>query len=697
MKIQSKTLIALLMIGMWGCGSDDKTVVALDQPVTDNPTTQTPAEGKVVNEAWNYIDSPYMEFGDSSLKGQVQLYVGRMEDNVQPWVSSALLRSFSGDLSGDMNGDGVINHRDSTLAGIKNVEAGPISYVQTEDMREYLATNPDGLGAGTSRPDIFVEGIYSHFDLLRFVVGTHDDLRFEGDIISYKDSAYDTYEFNLSWDQNQDGVFDEKDGEYYNSDDWHFAYENSRGQNTFYAGSRLDYTYRRMDQTWLREGQQVRFLPHHEAMTNRRHWIWKQEQDRLAASDGKFIIPILMHSGGAELTIPEFQAQRNPSPEIIATNVEVKAFNLRSDVWQPGHITSMDVWMSVAEQTGERYSFTWWPVMSSGAIVNNFSLMEHPYSGPYGGWMASIPYQGELVAALDFAMAPFPTCDFKLDGSPTAAGEGEIPQDICNQEWLSFQGIGGNNLSEVAGANLLSYPPEYMALVTLSATAFNNVDEIDMHYGDRDSKEMYVAKSELQFSTLNSLGDFDLYPTVDATQTARLRQVVAATKDTTVGNAKILDQTHFGWNISDCTQCHNENKQPLGHGGQSWPTNSADGFDYIQPYYCASCHGSNGASEGHNRGARCFWCHNTNNPDGLHMKNHGDASLAKFVPAEENVSNQRTASGQQLDFDGTEKPYDDLWFPSHNSDYNLSKTYPDPYSCTACHGVDKEPIEYVVE
>ncbi|QIZ77262.1 hypothetical protein [Ferrimonas lipolytica] len=718
-------LVLPLLLGLTACGNDDAEI-----PTQSN----TPAADQ--NPAWSYIETPEIDFSsyDSTLKGTVEVTVGRVVDNVQPWLTAGMLRhamvgqgyadnllyenEAGEEVSYDANGDGNVNIRDATDAGVSNTEIGPIYDVDMEQMKAWLATNPDGLGAGTSRPDIFVDGHYNVFDLLRYVVGTRDDMRWEGgveNIIKPADSEYDTYEFHISWDRNGDGDFSEcidedlddictegvdtdADGEYFDSEHWHFGFIQSRGENRMYGGLRHDYNYKRMDQFWLREAQQIRFLPHDEVLTNRRHWVWKQEQERLANNDGKYVVPYILHAGSRDMGIQEFLL-RADAPEIKEMDVEVKAWNLRSDVFQPGVITSMDVWLSLAEARDLDFRFTWWRVLSSGAIVNNFALMHDPWSGPYDGWIAANPYQGELAAAEDFAMIPTPRCDFKHDGTPTEKNEGEIDDEICQREFQSFLGIGGNNLGEVAGANIIRYPPEYMALIALQSEELFYIDDIILN--EDKVVEVRLAENELQRYGMDGVYDFDKFPEGEGievvTETATLRPLEMATTESKIGNAPIVDETHFGWKIADCSQCHNDEKNSLGHGGQSWPTNTTDGFDNIQPYYCATCHGNNGAPEAHNRSARCFWCHNTYNDDGgMLMKNHGDASLAKFVPAEENVSNLRTASThpQYTDRDTKlaqqTKLYEDMWFSSHNSDYSLSKTFPDPYACGTCHGFQRE-------
>lgn len=686
------TLLLPLLLGLTACGGEsDNDVVDVDSDIKLNP--------KIENPAWNYVETPYFELKGLELEGEATVVLGSLDDQVQQWSGMGLALLFGyGDASRDVNGDGFVNQVDASMAGIKNKESGPDFSVDLETMGEYLKTNPDGLGAGTASPETFKPGSYSVFDLLRYLVGTRDDMRWEGgveSIIKPEDSTAKTYEYHISWDSNGDGKFDSSDGEYFNSNLWHFSMVQSVGQNKHYAGKRGNTTYIRMDQFWLREDQRVRFTVFSEEMINRMRWTWKREVQRLADNDGKFIIPLVQHR---DLDV----SFTNPPTETIAENLEVKAHNLRSDIFQDGVVTQMDVWLTIADNTGADFRLTWWPILSSGAKVNSFTFMHNPWDGANPGWGATVPWAGELATGGDFSMV-VPTCNWNKDGSTTFNEDGSIgsPTDpvdraTCIKDWSYFNSLGADQSNLVYSAAVLAYPPEYVAMATIfKAEHVRNGTEVNLQYGD--VFEMYVGKDELQHTrdTLGVKGDQPLYPTEDVTGTAVLRPMYAATEETKIGNALILDENHFGWKIADCTQCHKDTvDNKLGHGGQPWPVNSVDGFDYMQPYYCATCHGSNGAPQGHNRAARCFWCHNTNNKDGkldrLWMDKHGDASLPKFIPAEKNVSNHFTRITAPANNLGEWELYDDLWYPSHNSDYTLSKTFPDPYSCGTCHGFEHE-------
>ncbi|ABV36579.1 hypothetical protein Ssed_1970 [Shewanella sediminis HAW-EB3] len=652
--MRNKKLTALILPLIWGitaCGSDDN----------DNDAVQLPPPDEQVerNVAWDYIETPYNPFDSNELSGRVFVELDGIDDRVTKWIAKN-----SANLAFDLNADGAINQYDvpeDVFLTRKN--GGPMLpklEIDTEDMKQVLSSNPDGLGAGTSRPDVFVEGNYSVFDLLRYLVVTRPDMQFDS-ITPYQESALDTYEYLFSWDENGDGDFS-NDGEYSASQNWSFTILNSNGDLGYISPGM--FTYKRMDHSWLRPKQVVRFQNHSDTMTSRTRWIWEQQQQRLAANDGKFIIPQIQY-----LDV----SQRPPAMNILATNLEVKPFNVRKDVFVEGQITSMDVWLTLAHEHDMDFRFSFWGTLSAGAMVNGFALSHDPIAGTYGGWTASTPRQGEFASANDFDQVQ-PLCDFGLDGTPD--GEGRLTQEQCTDEWLTRLPIQGNNVAEVAGNNLHAYPPEYMLLLGPAVLApLNGVVEVDLINFPDARTEVYVTDDMLEMADVPDAYD------MQGKETAVLTAKYAATEP--VGKARILDENHFGWKISDCTLCHNEEKQPLGHGGQSWPTNAVEGFDYQQPYYCATCHGANGAPKGHNRGARCFWCHS--NRGEYVPQNHGDASVSRLLSGDEVIYSKRTYLAVSTDREQKPIPFEEIE-SNHNSDYNMSKTYPAPYACMTCHG-----------
>lgn len=657
MKYTKLSLVLATALSLTACGSDSNNQV--DAPTDPSQPDPTQPERSV---GWDYVETPFMDLSKNQLEGEVLVTFGIVDNRAHKW-----LKGLDGSTPSDLNGDGVINYYDVPKEHLNVMDDGSplpkLTPIAAQDIIDVLATNPDGLGAGTARPDIFKEGNFSVFDLLRYMAVTRADMQFDpGSIVHYTDSDYDTFEFSFSWDRNGDGDFT-NDGVYSASKNWHFATnasggrEHDGGNETAYIGHR---PYGRMDNYWLRPSMEVRFRPFSDTMTKRRQWVWSQEIARKEANDGKYIVPKVQYFNVMTGQIT-----------VYATDVEVKSFNMLPGVFQEGVIQPLDVFLTLAQEQGMDFSFTYWPIMSSGAVVNTFAMSRNPSSGSYGGFRADVPMRGELATFSDFSYAK-PACNFGLDGTPE--GEGRLTEEECIAEWAS-NSLGGPQLNTPDGAHVMMYAPEVVQLQgpIIYHGAFG-VEEIDVINDSGTQSDVYIT--DIKLENANIVAGFD----AGDKPRAKLRLLHSATEP--VGNSKILDESHFGWKIADCNQCHNEQKNPLGHGGQSWPINYADGFDYPQPYYCSTCHGNNGASNNHGRGARCFWCHN--NEGEMSVPNHGDISTNIIIPGDELVTNRRTIFSTQPNDDFSPRFFEEL-SQNVNNDYSFSRTFPEPYACVTCH------------
>lgn len=658
-----KMFILSVLLGLSACGESDSNTT---QNIPTEPLTVTTS----ISEGWKYVDTPYIEFSRYNFTGSIHVGLGAVDDKVNHWLTGL------GDTPPqDTNADGRINLNDAPPELINTLFDGREIPVDTEapaeDIIAVLATNPDGIGAGPARPDIFSEGVYSVFDLLRYTVATRDDLQFdEGSIVSFKNSEFDTFEFKISWDINGDGDFT-NDGRYSGSDSWHHRHHGDRGNtDKDYGGQSIGFASNlRMDHHWLRPGMMVRFINYSDTYKNRLKWIWKQEQDRLKANNGKFIIPKVIYK---ELAPGEPVPTGMIPDHVLAENLEVKAFNMRPDIWQEGQINAIDVYLTLAEEFGYDFSLSYWSTFNSGAVVESFALNKDPIIGQYSGWSGSFPTMGEQEAAYDHVIG-IPPCNFGLDGTPE--GEGRLTKEECISEYFAWGNLGGNEISEVIGSIGLSYPPEYIGMWgKMSYNAWVGVLDVDLKNNPELKTNVYITDDMLQ------LADLPLAWDGQGKLNGVLTRKYAAAEP--VGNASILNETHFGWKIADCTQCHNEEKNPLGHGGYSWPVNSAEGFDFIQPYYCSTCHGANGAPDQHDFAAKCFACHNKNSK--IKMKNHHEASLTRIIQPEDLIANKRTTWNQPSNRFVKPEKYGAIE-EDYNNDYSLSRTFPDPYSCVACH------------
>jgi len=646
MKMRKKLYSALLLSILAGCGSDDSP----QAPVT-------PEEPKPEKSKYLTMDIKT----DAKFTGEFYVHLGRYDDPVTRWIhdNSDLDNKDRPKADGpdvDFNKDGWIDERDAHLAGVYNPEEVTIK-VDAIKMHQLLMTNPDGLGAGTARPDIFVEGHYSVFDALRYLALTRDDLKLES-IRFPEETGRDTFEFKVSWDRNGDGVFDEQDNNIYSnnqSKDWHFRFKNSGGDfkkiNSTISGigPQGELTYNRMDQYWIDQEMTIRFQPFSPEMTERRRWIQDIEMARVDAAGGKVILPELIILPNSE----------NPT---VIRDLEVTPHNMRPDIFQPGVITKMDVFLSAADQ-GLDVAFNYWPTLSTGAKVGHFGLwrVQGITSDVGRGWTTAY---GDHAMTYDFTRNS--ECDFS---SPASGGQNlTVAPEHCRMDWKT--NFGGQGVHVMSDVWVMNQPMEY-ALIDIKS----HYDVWGMpEYSGKDIIERDFSQIE-DGSDIMTLQVFDLPDELNS----------ESSKAT-------LKPTHFGWGIADCTECHNADKAPQGHGGYSWPINSQDGFDETQPYYCATCHGSNGAPQGHGETARCFWCHDTKENRPLH---HGDASTQrryqdskgeiKSNPYIYNTNSpKKELNSLPRDKNGNYEEYTDL-MSSMNSDWDMSRVFPDPYSCMTCH------------
>ncbi|RTR33582.1 hypothetical protein [Shewanella atlantica] len=716
-------LASLLVLGLSACGSDSSS--------TDDGTTTPPSPPDLspeMAEIWKHIDSPYHEFKETKLEGIVFGHIGYQQDHIMEYINKgAQLAHKTGDMSADLNGDGWINRWDAakkTESALKvdsssnaelKVDPGISTQTLASSIHQVLATNPDGLGAGTARPDIFVDGHLSAFDYLRYLVATRSDLRFEGEVTRPEESAFNTHEFKISWDKNGDGLFNEDDNTQYetnfNSDDWHYSYVPSfehlvgTKSHNYVVGYTM---YRRMDEHRLQDEMQARFYSTGPVLKTRRELTWQWEQDWLAKNDGKVVLKTLMRSSSdhpASIGLPDSNDPVDPA--VYGRNLEIRAFNLRSDVYQPGVITGLDFYLSLMIDHELDMKLAYWPSTASNVKADSFiiqRIFDYKSAGFSG---ASTRYI--VSETVDFSDNP--NCMLMgLNGMPSTLapwGGTEVPWlhaggsiDECRRLFNSRQGNGGLNVNHDMSNAVINFGMDRMFL---NYSTLNTPDLI--------TDENYLGYMGYKHIYRSDYGGYDINTSCgnEPCTPVTLIEFDIATEEKPIGNAPILNETHFGWKLPDCALCHNEDKNPQGHGGQSWPVNAGAGFKEIQPYYCATCHGSNGAPQRHGYDTYCTQCHNPNNTDpdkyGINPKNHGEVSHLFLLEPEDNRVNQHTGTNFGTDDRGevdytqhiphvTEKAptnlsgeielYPAFWVP-HNNGYTLSKSFPDPYSCTTCH------------
>lgn len=590
---------------------------------------------------YDYLDVKMKPTAPKS--GTVTVMLGEFDNKITQWILD--------NPTADLNKDGGVGLLDAHLAGVYNDDKEGIE-VDLSDMADFLATNPDGLGAGTARPDIFKPGHFSAFDLLRYLSGGRDDLELSG-ITNYDTTGLGTYTFNVSFDADQSGIFDPGTEEADNGN-WHFRFNAHGGDFNRARGNMQGFSpsgeanYIRMDEYWLQDGSLITFQSFSDEMTARRQWVQRQEVLNFEANGNEPVVP--------SMTALTFDADWNPSVQAQAKDVKITAHNHRDDIFQPGVVTVMDAMISAQEQLNG-VSFSYWDTLSTGAKVGHWAVSGiggKRNSGLYG-WFSEFHNPANKPGDPDFSK--FPNCNWGIDGSQD--GEPRVSQEVCQRDWAG-----------AFGGELVHMLP----------------DVYPMNYGYNNFSYVYGSMYDIFGPTKRDINNSLVWEYKAGEQLDKVTFQTFELPSSPVGNAPLLDEAHFGWQIADCTLCHNELKEPLGHGGHSWPINSRDGFSQSQPYYCASCHGANGAPKAHGEDDRCFFCHAG---DKL-PKKHGDASTKVLYQGADNMMGNKMYGfnpkyrGVPADEFGNHKPIEQRW-NSRNNDWDISRVFPDPYACMTCH------------
>lgn len=638
----------------------------------------------------------------------------------------------------DFNDDNVTSYWDAAQHGIKTVEPTvendyPTNFqVDLADVWNWLLNVGDDLGKGISRPDIFQAKHMSTFDLLRYVSSIRDDMEMTITAVPYNLEGNNfplsdlyTYEYTISWDTNGDGIFSDEDNQfitndaidtkisafeneysrdyaaYYNSKRWHFVFNNSVGNDKGWRGSLNDHNYLHIDKFLIRDDQDIRFYPEYPGLKERREWLMSKDIERHINNGGKINVPVTesypLDEDGRPFTYIEnlFYLDVNspePVPVTYANHMKVMPGNMRSDIFKPGVITMMDIFLSANEHIDKdngsflvkdpkypKFKFTFWPVLSSGAQVNQFGLEEAPLFGQAAGADSTrgiIWDFGNNLSRGEFGASVKDCRKFNIDGQQRSSS---IPTELSVDDWLCILNFkngsnGGYYISELLSAYVMPFGMEYFRVNNYPLGRDPGAILPQSRFADRPTDYDFNWYAR-RLADSSDYGQGTVAPDIST-----LRVLQVATVENPSGSTKILNEEHFGWEIADCTQCHNEDKDPKGHGGRNWPVNAADGFNETQPYYCATCHGSNGATKGHDAIGTCYWCHNSDNG----LKNHREASSMKLMKESDWVANIIEGSTRPPQRYSNLSPYGEESIPV-SSVYNTGKVFPDPYSCVTCH------------
>ncbi len=181
----------------------------------------------------------------------------------------------------------------------------------------------------TVREDIFREGYFSIFDILIHLENTGQieiDYYFDPDMNTYVIADLNGHD-NWWYDARYDGGWRERS--VFRMD--HYPYKDNMSLRIVReSGSRLESIYE----------------------------TYRDEIRRKEENDGKIIVPEVIITGTQETLVFE--------------NVEVKAHDLRSDMFQPGVITAIDTILTLGEEEKISYDLRWYESIGSADVVQSY-------------------------------------------------------------------------------------------------------------------------------------------------------------------------------------------------------------------------------------------------------------------------------------------------------------------------------------
>ena len=195
----------------------------------------------------------------------------------------------------------------------------------------------------TVRPDIFQSGHYAMFDVLLH-------LPRQGDIVlqHHLDQEMDTHIVD---------TINDKPGWWY---------------QTYYAGGWPERNVLPMDMYPYKPSTHLTFYRENESRLAALLQVLRDEAARLKANNGQVILP--------EVTI------RSPAKSWQFRDVAVRSHHVRPDLFQPGHVTALDIILSLGEQGHfSKAKLTWYDRIGRADPVDSFWLEQLDEAIAHGG------------------------------------------------------------------------------------------------------------------------------------------------------------------------------------------------------------------------------------------------------------------------------------------------------------------------
>jgi hypothetical protein len=181
----------------------------------------------------------------------------------------------------------------------------------------------------TVREDIFQEGYFSIFDVLVHLA--------KSGLIEM------SYKFDEEMNTHVITSLDHRDGWWYSA---------------YYDGGWPEESVFRMDHYPYKDNMTLRFVQKTERYLNSVYETYREEIRRKAANGGRLVVPEVVLKGRSET--------------LVFHDLEVKAHNMRVDIFKPGVITALDVIITLGEAGAISYDLQWYESLGTAGVVKSY-------------------------------------------------------------------------------------------------------------------------------------------------------------------------------------------------------------------------------------------------------------------------------------------------------------------------------------
>ncbi|QIZ75669.1 hypothetical protein [Ferrimonas lipolytica] len=575
--------------------------------------------------------------------------------------------------------------------------------------------------------EMFNDNQITFADVFMYLSDTRDDFH-----VDYQwDDELKAYRWEVSYDRNGDGDFDDEGDDNANPD-WYATYMIDFGEfrRELYYSVEGEALYIRLENMLVQPNSGLNFRKYSKMMTKRRLKVQQTQAEIKAASAPSYysddtdviVVPVVDIQPIATLGVAGGPLSR-------FNNVEARSHNLRPDIFKKDQaITMADVLLSMREQGLIDVGFSYWGKLEAGVDVQHFLVNE------INGSRGSGVHGYVISTGVSWSMHDF-SSKFIVSQQLGSDEASPLGTDITKASYCDHTGT-----SNPADPNDTStnYPDGKIDAVGNAAT-FEECDpettDISDWYADGEShifSDVWLMNYPGDYMWVGNFNMYDFYPTGESQRWVGDEKWPIYDINDAI---EPLTEEHFGWGVADCGNCHSldgihvdgdistalgVNPTPvdvLDVGVQSYPVDDPTELQ-VAPYQCAECHGSNGAPKGHGETGRCFWCHaedyqptghGTINDYVNRMVDGGNSSDLTFRTYEVVDVDSMDADGiadlevqlendfatdvnlgiypptEGISWEGYWGTYPDDMKVRTNNDWTTDPVYPDPYACVTCH------------